>query len=175
MWVLIEGGKDSRFVRGVLRPILQRAYDFVETWEYAERPPEKVVDFLKSMSAMKADYLFLGDFDTSPCVTERKEHLLRSYKPMLDAGRIIVVRAEIESWYLAGVDDKNCQGFGIPVIPHTDGVTKEQFEKLMPTKFKSVVDFMDEIVNRFCIDAAIRKNRSFGYLMDLLEARSKEA
>lgn len=33
MWVFVEGKDDRRFVDVVLRPILEKEYDFVETWE----------------------------------------------------------------------------------------------------------------------------------------------
>jgi hypothetical protein len=175
IWVLVEGGKDSRFVRGVLRPILEGEYDFVETWEYAERAPERIMDFLRSMRAMKADYLFLGDINSSPCVTAKKEAIKNKYQQGVELAKTIVVLREIESWYLAGVDDKDCREFGIPIIRHTENVTKEQFENLVPARFGSVVDFMDEILNRFHIDAAKGRNRSFSYLMDKLEAIRKKA
>ncbi len=45
----------------------------------------------------------------------------------------------------------------------------------MPAKFDSIIDFMNEILGRFRIDTAKGKNRSFGYLMDKLEAGSKKA
>jgi hypothetical protein len=87
-----------------------------------------------------------------------------------------VVVKEIE-WYLAGLDDERRRELDIPTNRHrhTDDLTKEQFESLMPMKFDSIIDFMNEILNRFDVDTAKGRNRSFGYLMDKLEARSEEA
>ena len=174
MHVLVEGRDDRELFNAVIKPMLQGRYDHVEVWEYAQETIERRMGYLRSTQALNADYFFMGDFNTSPCITERKEHLVKCYEPMLNVSHTVIVRAEIESWYLAGVDDKNCRELGIPTIRHTDSITKEQFEKMMPVRFDSVADFMEEILNRFRIDTAKRKNRSFSYLMDKLEARSKK-
>jgi len=175
MHVLVEGPDDREFFDAVIRPMLRERYNHVQVWEYAGETIDRRRDYLRSIRAMNADYIFVGDFNTSPCLTARRGHFLRCYEPMLDAGRIIVVRAEIESWYLAGVDDQVYRDLGIPVVQHTDNVTKEDFERLMPTRFDSVADFMAELLRGFRPDVARTRNRSFCYLMDLLEARSKEA
>jgi hypothetical protein len=175
MHVLVEGPDDRELFDAVIRPILRRRYDHVQVWEYAREKIERRIDYLRSIQAMHVDYLFMGDFNTSPCITKRKEDLLRCYEPMLHASRTVVVRAEIESWYLAGMNDEDCRELRIPIIRHTDDITKEQFDRLKPARFDSVADFMAEILKRFSIDSAMGRNRSFGYLMEKLEARSEKA
>jgi len=172
--VLVEGRDDREFFHVVIRPILQEHYDHVQIWEYAGATIERRIGYIRSIQAMNADYLFVADINTSPCVTERKRHLVDSHKNTLDTGRTVVVRREIESWYMAGVDDQACQEFGITSLSHTDDVTKEQFVSLMPRRFNSVVEFMTDILRRFRIETAKSKNRSFCYLMDKLEAGSKK-
>jgi len=55
-------------------------------------------------------------------------------------------------------------------------MTKEQFRNLIPERFaNSIGDFMIELLRRFRINVARDRNRSFGYLMDLLEAQTKKA
>jgi hypothetical protein len=175
MHVLVEGPDDREFFGAVIGPILQRRYDHVQVWEYARETIERRMDYFRSTRAMNADYFFMGDFNTSPCITKRKEDLLKCYEPMLHASRTVIVKAEIESWYLAGVDDQDCRELGIPTVRHTDDIRKEQFEKMMPARFGSVADFMAEILNRFRVDTAKGRNRSFCYLMDKLEAIGKKA
>jgi hypothetical protein len=175
MHILVEGRDDKEFFEAVIRPILEEKYDHVQVWEYAGATIERRMSYIRSAQAMKADYLFVADVNTSPCITERKGHLIDSHKGVIDAGRTIVVLREIESWYLAGVDDGACQELGVPVLRHTDSVTKEQFEDLVPGRFISAVKFMAEVLRRFRVETARRKNRSFGYLMDKLEAGSKKA
>jgi hypothetical protein len=113
----------------------------------------------------------VADFNTSPCVTERKGHLVNNHKGVIDAERTIIAMREIESWYVAGVDDQACQELGIASLPHTNDLTKEHFREIMPKRFNgSVVDFMAEVLRRFRLDVAKTKNRSLCYLMDKLQA-----
>jgi hypothetical protein len=174
MHVLVEGRDDREFFNAVIRPILQEQYDPVQTWEYAGATIERRINYIRSIQAVNADYLFVTDINTSPCITGRKGHLISSHKGMIDGDRTIIVMRETESWYLAGVDDGLCQELGIPILRHTDGVTKEQFAGLVPNRFNSVVDFMTEVLKRFRIETARGKNRSFRYLMDKLEARPEK-
>jgi hypothetical protein len=176
MWILVEGKDDRRFANAVLLPMLQKVYDFTDTWQYAQETPKKVADFLRAMKSMKADCLFLADIDDSPCVTAKKEALIEKFRRALEPGEAVVVIREIESWYVAGVDDRACRELGIPSLSHTDRVTKEQFKGMMPKRFNdSVADLMVEILRGFRSDTAKNKNRSFCYLMDKLEARPEEA
>jgi hypothetical protein len=155
MHVLVEGRDDREFFNVVIRPILQEQYDHVQIWEYAGATIERRISYLRSVQAMNADYLFVTDINTSPCITERKGYLVDSHRNMIDPGRAIIVRREIESWYMAGVDDHACQEFGITSPSHTDDVTKEQFRSLMPGRFKdSVVDFMTAILRGFRVELA---------------------
>lgn len=177
IYVFIEGDKDERFFNALIRPILGQRYATVVLWQYAQRSKDDVNKALKNVRDRKADCLFLKDIDTCPCITARKQNLLTIYKTRIDLSWAVVVVREIESWYLAGLDDESRQELGISVNRHrhTDDLTKELFENLMPPRFDSIVDFMEEILNRFRINTAKGRNRSFGYLMDKVEARSEEA
>ncbi len=176
IYVFLEGDKDERFFSAVIKPILEQRYAVVRPWPYAQRTKDDVIKALKSVKDGKADYLFLKDIDTYPCITARKEELAKTYKRRIDSSRSIVVVKEIEGWYLAGLDDNGRQELGISPNRHrhTDDLTKEQFESLMPARFRSVADFMAEILRVFRVDMARGKNRSFGYLIDRLEAKSKK-
>lgn len=176
IWIFVEGKSDRRFVDQVLRPVLEDRYEYVDTWEYAQETPEKTVEFLRSIRSMRADYLFLADIDDSPCVTAKKGILTRKYNQAIQLENAVVVAREIESWYMAGADEGACRELRIKSLPCTDHVTKEQLRNLVPERFAdSIGDFMVELLKRFQIEVAKGRNRSFCYLMDLLEARSKEA
>jgi hypothetical protein len=175
MWIFVEGETDRGFADTVLLPILRKRYDYVDTWEYAQKPPEKTAEFLRALKSMKADCLFLADIDDSPCVTARKNRLVMRFRQALNPADAIVVIREIESWYLAGVDDRACREFGVQGLSRTDDLTKEQFQHMIPKRFHdSVVDFMREILEGFRIELARGKNRSLGYLMGKLEAEAKK-
>jgi hypothetical protein len=175
IYVFLEGDGDERFFNMILRPMLDCGYAAVVAWQYAQRSKEDVIKALQSVRDGKADYLFLRDIDTCPCVTAGKQDLLERYRNRIDPSRAVVVSREIESWYLAGLDDESRRKLEISPNRHrhTDHLTKEQFVALMPAKFDSVVDFMNEILSRFDVGEAKNRNQSFCYLMDLLENRSR--
>lgn len=168
LWILIEGNDEKRFFETV-KPIFENTYDFVQTWPYAQEPTKKITNFLKSIKAMNSHYLFLCDINDSSCVTAKKQHIKREYKKIIKADRIIILIKEIESWYLAGLGDKYLKELGIKVFRKTDNITKEQFNNLMPRKFDSRVDFMSEILKRFSVETAKKKNKSFNYFMSKLQ------
>jgi len=165
LWVLLEGNDDERFFARVIKPIFEEKYDFVRPWQYAQKKPTKVEGFLQSIKSMGSDYFFWCDINSLPCVTAKKKGVMDSYGRMLDANNIIVVIREIESWYLAGLNDKNCKQLGLRAFRNTDDITKEKLEELMPRKFDSRIDFMVEILKKFSAETAKRKNKSFNYFM----------
>ena len=83
-----------------------------------------------------------------------------------DKDKIIVVIKEIESWYLAGLDNEVCRQLKINNFADTDNVTKEKFNALIPKKFTSRIDFMLEILKNFSIEIAKQKNNSFRYFVE---------
>jgi len=176
MHVLVEGRDDKEFFKAVVVPILEEQYDHVQIWEYAGKTLEKRRKYVTSIRAMEADYLFVADINSSPCVTQKKSDLVERHNGAIDANNVIIVVKEIESWYLAGLGDEQAQEIGVRSDPDTNDITKELFRHAMPKQFEhSVVDFMAEILNRFDLDTAKSKNRSFCYLMNLLEARLRKA
>ena len=125
-----------------------------------------------------ADLIIVADLDESPCVTDRKERIPSGFRS-LSAGqspgqptgpfsstRILIVCREIESWYLAGLNDEECKRLGLTTtIDNTDRISKEQFLDLMPDRFDSKSEFMLEILRVFDHETARSKNSSFRYFM----------
>ena len=165
LWVFLEGNDDERFFEGVISPLLENAYDSVRSWKYAQEKTTKAKDFLRSIKSMDSDIFFLGDINSCPCVSAKKDEAIISYGQDLGPNDIIVVIREIESWYLAGLTDKKCRELGIRTIRKTDNINKEKLNALMPRKFDSRIDFMVEILKRFSVNTAKQKNKSFGYFM----------
>jgi len=174
MDVLLEGPDDERFFDAVIRAILEKQYDYVQTWLYAGEKTERTKNYLRSIRAMGADSLFLKDINRSPCVTAIKKATEKRYKKVVDPATVTIVIPEIESWYLAGLDDGSCKTLGLSKLPHTDDITKEHFEKMMPAKAVRI-DFMIEILKKFSVETAMRKNKSFAYLMKKLRGRFEKA
>lgn len=165
LWILLEGNDDERFFLMVIKSIFEKTYDFVRPWQYAQEPERRIKNFLKSIKAMNSDYFFLADINHLPCVTAKKNIVKRKYGATIDSDNIITVVKEIESWYLAGLDEKASKELGISTLSNTDNTIKEDFNNLIPKKFDSRIDFMAEILKRFSIATAKRKNKSFKYFM----------
>ena len=165
LYVLLEGNDDERFFEGIIKARLSSQYSSIQVWQYAQKPPKKTKNFLKAITAIHSDYFFWADINDLPCVTARKEKIRDKYGETIDINNLIIVIEEIESWYLAGLDDKKCQELGLGTFTHTHDIAKEQFNSLIPKKFDSRIDFMAEILKRFSVETAKQKNASFSYFM----------
>ena len=163
LFVLVEGRDDQRFVEEILFPLARPQYDHMQTYQYAQKTAEQINNLLTSIANIPGDYLMLADYDDGPCISERK-NTLTSRLVKLDSDRVVIAKAEIESWYLAGLADDLRELFNIPAFRETEHVTKEQFNHLIPRQFKSRVDYMVEVLRRFDLTAAQRGNNSFRYL-----------
>lgn len=165
LFIWVEGEDDARFFEKVMEPKLQKKYNFVETRRYAAMKKEKIDNFLKSIKAMGAEYIFAVDINNSPCVTAKKQEIQNKLRN-IDGDRIIVVIKEIEGWYLAGLGNTEAEKFKIRTFSETDTTTKEQFNALIPKTFDSRIDFMLEILRIFSVETAKQKNRSFKYCIE---------
>jgi hypothetical protein len=168
LYILVEGNDDERFIERIIKPGLGKRYHSVQLYRYAEQTPQKIDNFIKSIVAMKAHYMILTDIDHSPCVTHRKK-LLKTKKiknRLVGDDRIIVVIKEIESWYLAGLDQAALKKLGISYRDKgTNTLTKEQFDRLISAKYISRIDFMQEILENFRMETAKQNNKSFSYFI----------
>ena len=164
LWLLVEGDDDQRFFES-LRYLFEDNYDFVQTWRYAVESRKRIKNFLKSIEAMKSDFFFVKDLNAAPCVTARIESMENEFGQKVDRNNLVIVVREIESWYLAGLGSKSCKELGLRSLSNTNNVTKEEFNNLIPNKFDSRIDFMVEILKRFSLETAKKKNKSFGYFM----------
>jgi hypothetical protein len=140
-------------------------YDAVEIIPYASIKRTKVDNFLKSIRLMNSDYIFVADIDAEQSVRDKKQ-VLYSHFSHIDGGSIIVVIKEIESWYYAGLTQESVQDLEVPNLPLTDDLTKEDFNRLIPRKYDSRIDFMFEILKYFSIDSARKKNHSFRFFIE---------
>src|SRR5512137_187253 len=131
LFILVEGEDDVRFFGRVMKPLFVPRYNIIEIFPYASIRRQKVNNILKSLAEMKNDYIFVADIDTERSVRDKKQILYHWYSN-IGGSNIVVVIMEIESWYYAGLPDEALQKLGLPPIPSTDGLTKEDFNALIP-------------------------------------------
>ena len=164
LYVFVEGNDDERFFRKIFVSKLQEKTNCVKFIKYAQKTKKYVIKYLESIRTMGKDYIYVSDINNSPCVTAKKQEI-KDKLQYIDTEKIIVVIKEIESWYLAGLSDTDCNNFKMNTIITTDNITKEKFNGLIPQKFDSRIDFMLEILKKFSVKVAMKKNRSFNYFI----------
>jgi hypothetical protein len=165
--VWVEGDRDKRFVEAVIKPRLAPAYAQVLVREYRQRRTADVNRLLRAMSHQGFGRLFIADINSAPCVTSRKEKVKERY-PELEDQEVIVVSREIESWYLAGLTADGATALKVAPPASTDGLTKDDLDRLRPPPFDSELDFLLELLKYFDGMVACKRNRSFAYFHRML-------
>ena len=166
LWVWLEGTSDELFFTRIIEPLFKARYTAIHKNTYAQQrksyTDSKIYEVMRSRAAL--EYLWLADLDPDryPCVTAKKNATTCQHLH-LQVDRIAVVAPEIEAWYLAGLDSTACEALRIPECQDTNSLTKEGFSKLIPTKYRSEIDFRMDVLDKFSVEVAKRKNDSFAY------------
>jgi len=164
LFLFLEGDDDERFFRAVFFPLLRRRYDDVFPVQMSQLTKKKIADWLRSVEAMKANYLYVRDLDRHSCVTAAKNALLETH-PRLIPDRIQIVKAEIESWYCAGIGSGKLADSEIATCLETEIVTKEKFDAAIPGGRVNRIPVMAEILESFDLEEAARRNSSLRYFL----------
>lgn len=169
LFIFVEGNDDEEFFKRIIQPKLEERYASVRIIKYAEKKQDEIAKYLKGILGMNAEYIYVADINNSPCITDKKEKI---YNKVVGSSkeRIIVVRKEIESWYLAGLDLENSRRLGIYYEHRTDDVNKEKFNSSISKRrykskriYESRISVMQEILKHFSIEEAKNRNNSFRY------------
>lgn len=164
LFILVEGEDDARLFEKVFIPLLKKVYQDVTPIRFRGWTGMEIRNLLRSIQAMGADYILVGDLDRHACASAAKEALLRRY-PFLDSGRIQIVKAEIESWYCAGIgpEDPELGSLGIATCSETAEVTKEVFDTAIGKGRSFRIPTLVAVLERFDLERAIRRNGSLQY------------
>ena len=166
LYIWVEGPDDRRFFEHIARPLLLSGHESVLIREYSGETPDFIRKFLKTITNMGDRYIFVTDMDDAPCITAKKARLQQEYNE-IDQACVLVVRREIESWYLAGLDAKQFRQLRIRNFRNTESVSKEQFNlQYQRTGFASRIDLMSEILKVFSLDEARERNNSLRYFIE---------
>jgi hypothetical protein len=170
LWLLVEGDDDERLMNAI-KPAMMKYVDHVQVWQFQQRAPKQIHDMLRSLTSMNADWLMLKDMDRNPCISKRKESLIREKKleQRIELHQIVVVVTMMEGWYWAGLNPQSCKELGIDWLSDTSRVIKPEFDNRIPNRFDSRTDFLLEIIKRFSIETACQQNHSFRYFWTRME------
>ena len=170
LYLFVEGTDDERFFRRVFESQLREKGVFLFVVRYSRKPEKHawVARYARSIESMGARWIFVTDLDKGPCVPAKKDEIRRELaKVGARNAAVVVVVKEIESWYLAGLSEDEWEALGLSGLPprSTEKIDKEQFNRLIPRKFETRTEFMQEILNRFSQQEAVKRNRSFAYCL----------
>jgi hypothetical protein len=159
LFIFVEGQDDKRFFEKIILPILKGKYVFISIRTYANEKNKELAQFIRSLKQMNTDYIFVVDKNSEyGCITTKKKDVQKSYDVEVD--KIIVVIKEIESWYLAGLNEEQTKKFGLPILEHTENVGKKKFEEYRRNcKIHNRKDLMTEILKNFSIKTAKQKKQ----------------
>jgi hypothetical protein len=164
LFLFVEGNDDERFFSRIVVPLFKGRYASVEIVTYASMKSEKVCRFVRSIIDMGHDFLLFADIDEERTVGEKKGLLKERFCTLSD-DRIVIIIKEIESWYLAGLDDKTQKRLGVRSYRTTNHITKEIFNRMIPRSYNSRIAFMIEILTLYSVPDAQERNRSFSYFL----------
>jgi len=125
LFILIPGDDDERFFRRKLKPLFEDRYDSVRLWKHSQKTNQQIHNLLKSIEAMKADYIYVEDINLAPCVTAKKQKMRNALK-IVRGSRISLAVREIESWYLAGLNKESLKILGIKKTSLTQIVSQKR-------------------------------------------------
>ncbi len=165
LFILVEGNDDERFFERIIIPLLSPRYRAIRLIKFACMRSNRVCRFIRSIHRAGDELLLVADIDKAPGVTAKKRILMERFG-VVQPSEIMVIIQEIESWYLAGLETLDAYRLGTHPVLSTDQVTKEIFNTTIPPQYTSRIAYMLEILSRFSIPSACRKNRSFHHFMD---------
>lgn len=162
LFIFVEGPDDERFFESIVNPLFRKKFSTIKIWKYSKEKIERRRNFVKSVKAMNADYIYVTDINKAVCITAKKEEVTQ--KVGIDKDRIIVVVREVEGWYLAGVCGKNLKRLSISEMEDTNNITKEDLNRMIPKRYSRIL-FMERLLSVYDIRTAKKKNESLKYFL----------
>lgn len=165
--VFLEGPDDERFFRSVLSPSLTETYDTIRTYLYAQRSKKDVETYIRTLHDSQQDYIVIADLDSSGICYSGRKNTLCTKIPHVRHDNIAIVKTEIESWYLAGLGQRECELLQIPYHTSTEHISKSEFEQMrVRSGSMQRAQFLIKILDMFDVGRAKKQNTSFEYVWD---------
>lgn len=183
--IWVEGNDDLIFFENILREKFEEHYSEVRIREYCgdqikgEAMNQMVCKLIKALEDDRyrttnegrycpQEYILVKDFDFCTCYTNKKietEELV----PHIDKNKILIVKNMIESWYLAGLSEKNCRKSGIPynLVKKNQNLQKDTLYTSLPKEIKKYKrNFLITLTKKFDFNEAKKNNDSFKYFVE---------
>lgn len=152
---------DKTFFERIVTPKLEEKYKVVKIITYTGLKKSVLEATVNNITKRGAPYIFSADMDNPVCYTKKKDAILRRVK--VDPKKIIIVKSEIESWYVAGLKQSDAKTLRVVYHTNTESVTKEILDRMRPPFFLTRHAYMQEILRRYSLKTAKENNPSFAY------------
>lgn len=174
LFIFVEGSDDEDFIQNIIIPFFESQNIKPKIIQYSKLSKKKLLEFLRTIKYLKNnDYIYLTDFDCLShgaknfCITTRKSKVINNSGAQINSEKIVVVKDEIESWYLAIANDSFLENYSIKINKDTETLYKEKFDELWEkSRFKNKKDFLQEILQNYSIENGIKRNKSFEYFIN---------
>jgi len=167
IFIFVEGNDDERFLKHIIEPRFKNKVKYIK---YAQLKKKVVINYIRTIQKSDDDFIFTADLDELPNVTAKikwvraKFELYRDQKVInIPKRNLAIVIMEIESWYIAGMTDSFALMNHIEPIRNSEWISKELFNNMFHGKFRSRIDFMQELLKYYSYDTALAKNKSLDY------------
>lgn len=176
LFIFVEGDDDKHFVEKILTKLfLSKLINIIPICYQKKRNIEIIKHIHRIRLTKNQDYILLSDFDFQyPCITSRKNKRINEFSnenyDCLDLDKIFIVKLEIESWYISGIDNSLDQFKDFDIPDDTENISKETFDnQLKNSQFSSKLDLLIEISKFYNYKLAISRNKSLKYFLKKLD------
>ena len=164
--IFVEGPDDKRFFEKILRNRIERKYEgfTYHIIKYQEKSDDVINNYINSYNEMNSEIFLFRDFDSGPCISERKSEIQNHFN--LPDEKIFIVKHEIESWYLAGLNQQYLQRIGVTeAFNNTEDISKRRFNEIISGRTHLKLEMLDNFKFRI----AMSKNSTFRYVVEKLK------
>lgn len=168
--IFTEGIDDTKFFKKFIECCLTN-YDKFQYFEYSEMPDNQVISAIKTVIEQEnTDLILVGDFDFRDKnkfnIEDKKKELVAKWK-LPNSDNIFIAINEIESWYLAGFNDRFCKGnhntnrTKIKNSIDTQLITKEFFQHSSNKSQRNLINYLLRKNRYYDYNEAKKRNNSF--------------
>ena len=172
IFIFVEGMDDLRFINNIINPyVLKKEMNLIPI-TFQQKTHRKIRKDIKTYLSQDYDFIFLSDLDSKyyPCISSRKEKRKEEYTH-LPLKNIIIVKEEIESWYLAGINNSIKEFEELEMPDNTETISKEDFQKIIEnSNFDSKINFFNEVSKNYDLDLAMKRNKSLRYFINKINS-----
>lgn len=164
MHIFVEGPDDEKFINMVFGEIINAIYGSYKIIRHSKMSNKKIRKYIQSIKANGMNYLFIADQDGNK---SKKDDILKKFS-FLDVENVFISVYEIESWIIAGINNRLIKKYHISNIIDTQKIDKEKFNNMIPKNIYRNM-FISEILNEYNMQNAVDRNVSFKEFYEYLQ------